>query len=141
MRGLALAFVALVVASTTSGAESTQPGRNGRIAFELGNGELFTIAPSGSGMRRVRRPGRYGRDPAYSPEGSRLAYVAANGGDAGPIVVASSEGAASRRIVPYGESPTWSPNGSRIAYIRHGDELVVADTSGRTLSAHRWDRL
>jgi dipeptidyl aminopeptidase/acylaminoacyl peptidase len=141
MRGLTLAFVVLVVASTAPGAESTQPGRNGRIAFELENDELFTIAPSGYGMRRLRRPGQYGRAPAYSPEGSRLAYVAAKGGDAGPIVVASSEGAESRRLVPYGESPTWSPDGSRIAYIRNGDELVVADTSGRTLSVHRWDRL
>jgi hypothetical protein len=141
MSGLALVCVALAFASTATGAESTQPGRNGRIAFQLENGELFTIAPNGSGMRRVQRPGLYGRGPAFSPDGSRLAYVAAKDGDAGPIVVASSEGAWSHRMVPFGESPTWSPDGSRIAYVRHGDELVVADASGRTLSVHRWGRL
>jgi hypothetical protein len=58
-------------------AEATFPGKNGRIAYES-NGVIYTINPNGSGKTKVTR----GYDPAYSPDGKRIAYAASDGNDA-----------------------------------------------------------
>ena len=67
-----------------------------------------------------------GREPAYSPDGSSLAYVAREG-----IVVARVDGS-DPRLLPsseIGHAPAWSADSRLIAYIRNR-ALVVAHVDG-----------
>ena len=49
--------------------------------------------------------------PAWSPDGSRLAFCAPGG-----IWVIGADGLGLRKVIPNGENQSWSPDGSRIAY-------------------------
>lgn len=119
-------------------ADASHPGRNGLIALELGDAAVFTVAPDGSGLRRRIR---VGQSPAWSPDGSALAYQAAKHGDAGPVMVASPTGRHARRVAAFGRSPAWSPDGSRIAYLYGHADLVIVTTAGRTLARLRFSEL
>jgi Tol biopolymer transport system component len=62
-------------------------------------------------------------DPAWSPDGSEIAFAAY--GDGGGIYVAGVDGGHPRRLTSAGpptihidEEPVWSPNGDAIAFIR-----------------------
>ena len=57
----------------------------------------------------------YSYSPAYSPDGSRIAYV-----DRTSLVVAATDGSDARQVSvsgPWVDDPVWSPAGDRIAFI------------------------
>ena len=73
--------------------------------------------------------------PAWSPDGSRLAYVSFEGGK--PAIYVQSLGSGSRRqIVKYpgiNGAPAWSPDGGRLAITLSKDgnpEIYVVNASG-----------
>jgi len=77
---------------------------------------LVLVNPDGSGERDLGD----GTTPAWSPDGSRLAYTA---GDARAIYVVDADGTNQRVVVRCDEpdcvsvmSPTWSPDASQIAF-------------------------
>ncbi|PDW00575.1 PD40 domain-containing protein [Candidatus Chloroploca asiatica] len=82
-----------------------------------------------------------GSAPAWSPDGSRLAFIANTAGDVGFLFVMPADGSSAARWINEDDffeayEPTWSPDGSKIAY--YGMELggigifiVNADGSGR----------
>jgi Tol biopolymer transport system component len=88
----------------------------------------YTIRPDGSRLRRLF--GRYwgtGQQPDWSPDGSRIAFVARQ-----HIFTMSADGRRLRRLTDnFGDSdPAWSPNGKYIAFIRDHD-LYVMRANGR----------
>jgi Tol biopolymer transport system component len=81
-----------------------------------------------------------GGAPAWSPDGSRLAFCGPGG-----IWVIGADGSGLRKLIPNGTNPSWSPDGSRIAYqIRRGElgspagPLRIADADGGNVQEFTW---
>ena len=111
------------------------PGRQ-RLAFDDGNfGDtpqgIFTVAPDGSDRQLLVADAR---QPAFSPDGSKLAYVAFNNWRLGDLLLADADGknpqplAVQSGRLSWG-TPTWSPDGKRLAFIES-----TLDQFGRPVS-------
>ena len=75
--------------------------------------------------------------PALSPDGSRVAYVAAKSDGRSEIMTAAIDGSDARRLTKekgVHAHPTWSPDGTRIAFMSGGlhkkKDLHVMDADG-----------
>lgn len=137
----ALACLALVPASAASRpAEPT-------LALSVGPGpptfksELWLVRANGTGPRRVVGTKRVGiEDPAWSPDGRRVAFVVVRdpiSRGSGSIVVARADGT-HRHVVASGFAPAWSPDGRTVAFARTGKTgaaiwLIRPDGGGRRL--------
>lgn len=93
----------------------------GRLAY-LRFGELLSAAPDGSDEQTVLSSSDYSvLDPAWSPDGSELAYVAWDNAFDFVLAVTSADGSNSRTLVPSGSGylrhPAWSPDGDRVALL------------------------
>ncbi len=108
-----------------------------RIAFtgrvpDLGT-DVYVINVDGTSLRRVTTDAKDSALPAWSPNGSRLAYLDADGG----IATINVDGSDTQVVVPSNpnfsirNSITWSPDGSRLAYIGWSREPDPACPGGR----------
>lgn len=107
-----------------------------RAAFEY-RGEIVTV-PSEKGDPRnlTNSPGVHERSPAWSPDGSSLAWFSDEGGEY-HLVIAPQTGIGERKKISlvgngFFEEPKWSPDGKRISYRDNAWSLYVLDIdSGR----------
>jgi Tol biopolymer transport system component len=79
---------------------------------------------------------QYQTEPAWSPDGTRIAFASAREGSF-DIYVMNSDGTGTMRLTSSKENdqhPTWSPDGSRIAFSRFSDvdhlNVMNADGTG-----------
>ncbi len=81
---------------------------------------VYTIKADGSGEKLLTAPDRLTFDPAWSPNGKRLAYVGVVDNKQ-QLFVAEADGSQSKALTALkGEkvrSPAWSSDGARIAYV------------------------
>ena len=114
-----------------------------RALFEW-RGELFTV-PAGDGSWRnlTRSPGVADRNPAWSPDGARIAWFNDDGGEYG-LVVAEQNGAHPRRIEIAEPSfyfrPEWSPDGAKLAFTDTHYRLLVLDVDSGAVEHVDTDR-
>ena len=92
-----------------------------RAAFEA-RGEILTVpAEKGDARNLTRTPGVAEREPAWSPDGQRLAYFSEAGGEYG-LEIRDQKGLGEPRRVSLGTPPSFyyrpvfSPDGHKVAY-------------------------
>jgi len=144
-------------------ANASFPGANGTIAFynfaeyfgKPGTStQIYSIQPDGTGKQQLTTTPRQEIDPAYSADGSMIAF-ASNAHDdpaRGRIYVMDADGQNVTLVTTFERdqfvtSPTWSPDGTRIAFcmsirggfVRSSVFVVHVDGSGRhnISSGHR----
>jgi Tol biopolymer transport system component len=101
-----------------------------------GSGGMVLINPSGRRIATLskRRAGREDSEPAWSPDGTRLAFTrTVDGRRSFQIYTMRADGKGVRRITHgrFDYSPSWSPDGRWIAYRSNGAlKIVRPDGSG-----------
>jgi hypothetical protein len=86
------------------------PGRGGRVR------EVFVMNADGSSRRQATTLGGFASAPAWSPDGSRLAFGVNNA-----IFVVDADGGDPKLLVTNAFDPAWSPDGGRIAFVGNRD--------------------
>jgi TolB protein len=120
---------------TATGARhpSLPPGVTGLLAFSKVTNATATImvaAPDGTGMRTLISAPVQDVQPAWSPDGSRIAWATRNG-----IWIANADGSGVITLTEDGRDrdPAWSPDGTSIVFAssRDGDlEIYVQPVGG-----------
>ena len=138
---VAVAVVALL-ASAAPASRASFPGRNGPLAFGFGGGTIVTENIDGTGRKTVV-PLTSGvavgaTEPAWSADGTKLAYSSKIGGTGG-IFIVNADGSGVKRVtsdVTDGE-PTWSPDGTKLAFVHVSTgrrRLVTTNLDGSGLT-------
>ncbi len=102
-----------------------------RVVVEA-RGDVFTVPVERGDVRNLTStPGVAERYPAWSPDGSKIAWLSDASGEY-QLVIADQAGAVEPRVIPLGEPtfhyhPLWSPDGRRIAWTDKRLRLWVMD--------------
>lgn len=89
------------------------------------SGKVTVEAIDVDGSNRVRLADG-GREPAWSPDGTRNAFSRSATGEAG-IYVINADGSGERHLSDGGSRPVWSPRSDRVAYTgrRRGGAVAI----------------
>ena len=116
--------------------------RTAKLSFQsnrdVASGEIYTITPGGTPTRTTFSNGS--GDPAYSPDGGKIAFVSNN-----QVFVMNADGSGRRQVTtsPTAKTdPAWSADGTRIAYVSNSFDVdmqtdleiwsIRAEGTGRT---------
>jgi TolB protein len=114
-----------------------------RLALSIGGlpgpGDLYTVGGDGADLRQLTETPDNETEPAWSPDGTRIAFASqAPDEAASQIWVMSSDGSDRVQLTTLeGSSPTWSPDGMRLAFVSRRDGnleiyVMAADGSGQS---------
>lgn len=123
---------------------------NGKLAYTDGSSveKLYVLNGNGSGRRSICAPSGKCQTPAWSPDGTRFAFVSTvfvNGGGTRKRVSVMNVDGGNVRLLTYTfssfenyDSPAWSPDGTKIAFRsdREGGQykLYVMNANGNNIT-------
>jgi Tol biopolymer transport system component len=105
------------------GAHAAFPGANGKIAFSTG--DIQTMNPDGTGVASLTGDSFMDEHPAWSPDGTKLAFQRSGFGES-DIYVINADGTGLTRLTnnPARDvDPAWSPDGTKIVFSSDRNEL------------------
>ena len=91
----ALIAVGISYVAVTQLAQATSPESNGKIVFgatQNGYSQIYSVNPDGTGLVELTTSG--GVAPAWSPDGSRIAFI----GGAGGIYIMNADGSSAHSV-------------------------------------------
>jgi Tol biopolymer transport system component len=143
MKRLRSMLVPVIAAALVAGAGAAQharaafPGSNGKIVFAsnrdaFSNFEIYSMNADGSGVTRLTNNAASDFEPAWSPDGSKIAFASARSGNL-DIYVMNADGSGVTQLTTDAANdfePAWSPDGTKIAFTsaRNNGRL---DNNGR----------
>ncbi|MFN2526103.1 MAG: TolB family protein [Actinomycetota bacterium] len=111
---------------------------------------IFKIDTDATGKTMLTGRERINTQPAWSPDGTKIAYVHSTHGSS-DIYVMNADGTNKRRLTKsetFETWPAWSPDGREIAFSRHrsgsnsnGYDILAIDLSGRVRPIANRDEL
>jgi Tol biopolymer transport system component len=117
-----LVVAVLAYALLPATAYAAFPGANGKIAFVSG-AHTFVMNPNGSGKTDLTPNDMtvVDRQPAWSPDGSKIAVSRSYGGNFFHISVMNADGTGATLVTSSGtlnQHPSWSPDGRKLVFTR-----------------------
>src|SRR6476661_1480811 len=142
--GFAVAALAVAAGASVGQAHGASAGANGRIAYvrqsayDGGTGQIMLANANGSGLVALTLPRGWGSNnaqPAWSRDGSRIAFESTRRGDTDLWSLAPDASSLRELTFSLGfdGDPSWSPDGSKIAFEtnRNGNfDVYVIDSDG-----------
>ena len=116
-------------------AQATQPNTNGRMAFQMDFGigaEIYTIKPSGLGIRQLTKVQGSAETPDWSPDGTQIAFAAEDGPSG--VWIMNADGSDLHQVAASGEQPAFTPDGTHLVYGCHdcagGQGIFLMEADG-----------
>jgi TolB protein len=140
----ALALLSPAAAAGQAAASTATAAEHGRIAFwslRDGRNDVYTMRPTGGGVRNLTHDPAADFDPTWSPDGRRIAFTSNRGGDLDQLFTMDRRGVGLVRLTSLvrgnAAAPDWSPTGRRLAfYVDFGPrdpEVYVVGIDGSGL--------
>jgi Tol biopolymer transport system component len=118
-----IALTAILITPSPE-AVATFPGSNGDIAFQRRN-HIWAFRHDGVEFKLAA-----GQEPAWSPDGSRIAFVRYPNARHGNIWTMAADGTDRVRVTSgqdWDSTPAWSPDGERLAFVSDRSGLQAYD--------------
>jgi TolB protein len=103
---------------------------------------IYLLDRFGKGRTKLVGKSTFDGSPAWSPDGTKLAFrstLHGPSGDYGRIFIVNRDGTGLRQLTPevaatdykYDDGPSWSPDGTRLVFSRSGELFLInADGTG-----------